>query len=194
MCFFVAIATVGKIEADLILLLFAEQHIIYYVFCPADVQSCVHISLQFNNLSPRILDRVAYQKFSQFDVLVLLDDLDIKMKKRRLMALEVPLQSGDQHLCWPFEESFLLEKQVPGLTYRMILHPQQQLIITYPPNYNRFLRHNPFGLAEHERRDLFLRVKTDLTRIAVPIVMEVRHIIGAKLIVFGCYSLQLALQ
>ena len=110
------------------------------------------------------------------------------------MALEVLLQSGDQHLCWSFEKSFLLEKQVPSLAYRMILHPQQQLIITYPTDYNRFLSDCAFGLAEHERRDLFLRVKTDLTRIAVSIVMEVRLIIGANLIVFGCYSLHLALQ
>lgn len=110
------------------------------------------------------------------------------------MALQVTLQSRDQHLCWSFEESFLLEKQVPGLTYRMVIHSQQQLIIAYPYNNNRFLRQYPFGLAEQERRDLFLRVETGLTRIAVSIVMEVRHIIGAKLIVFTRYSLQLALQ
>lgn len=67
------------------------------------------------------------------------------------MALQVTLQSSDQQLCWSFEESFLLEKQVPGLAYRMVLHPQQQLIIAYPTNYDRFLRQYPFGLAEHER-------------------------------------------
>lgn len=110
------------------------------------------------------------------------------------MALEVALQSRDQHFCGSFEEPFLLQKQVPSFAYRMVVHPQEQLIIAYSTDHNRFLRQCPFGLAEHERRDLLLRVETDLTRIAVTIVMEVRHIVGANLIVFTCYSLQLALQ
>lgn len=110
------------------------------------------------------------------------------------MALQVALQSCDQRLCWPFEEPFLLQQQVPGLANRMVLHPQQQLIIANPANHNRFLRHTPLGLAKHEGRDLFLRVKKELTRIAVPIAVEVRHIVGANLIVFTHYPLQLAFQ
>lgn len=76
----------------------------------------------------------------------------------------------------------------------MVIDSKQQLIIANSTDNNRIFRNIPLGFAKHESRDLFLRVKAELACIAVPIVMEVRDIIGANLIVFACYPLQLAFQ